>query len=119
MRIGVSRPQIQPGPTRHDAPTKSEASCAPLLFIPIIVSPGTRGSDTASFKGSASPHLNIGALRQFAFRLPALDEQHEIVTSLDVFHTEADALKQLQGHTAAELEALQRTMLDRAFAGGL
>jgi type I restriction enzyme S subunit len=70
-------------------------------------------------KGSASPHLNIGALRRFSLRLPQLAEQRRIVAELDALQAEVDALKHLQAETAAELDALLPAILDRAFKGEL
>lgn len=70
-------------------------------------------------KGSASPHLNIGAMRHFRFRLPGLPEQRRIVAELDALQAEVDALKRLQAETAAELDALLPAILDRALKGEL
>jgi type I restriction enzyme, S subunit len=70
-------------------------------------------------KGSASPHLNIGALRRFNLKLPPLPEQRRIVAELDVLQAEIDALKRLQAETAVEVEALLPSILDRAFDAGL
>ncbi len=70
-------------------------------------------------KGSASPHLNISALRKFRFVLPPLDEQRRIVAYLDDLQARVDALRRLQQETAAELDALLPSVLDRAFKGEL
>jgi type I restriction enzyme S subunit len=70
-------------------------------------------------KGSASPHLNIGKLRRFVFFLPPLLEQHRIVAYLDDLQSKVDALKRLQTETAAELDALLPSILDKAFKGEL
>lgn len=70
-------------------------------------------------KGSASPHLNIKALRKFTFRLPPLSEQRRIVAHLDNLQAKVDRLKALQAHTSAELDALLPAILDKAFKGEL
>ncbi len=70
-------------------------------------------------KGSASPHLNIGALRRFNLKLPPLPEQLQIVAELDTLQAEVDAMKRLQTETAAELDALLPSILDKAFKGEL
>lgn len=70
-------------------------------------------------KGSASPHLNIRALRKFDFILPPLEEQRRIVTYLDGLQAKVDRLKTLQQQTAAELDALVPSILDKAFKGEL
>lgn len=69
--------------------------------------------------GSASPHLNIGALRKFPFRLPPLPDQRRIVAHLDALQAKANALRALQADTAAELNALLPAVLAKAFAGEL
>ena len=70
-------------------------------------------------KGSASPHLNIGTLRQFRFLLFPLPEQRRIVAYLDDLQAKVDAVKRLQAETSAELDALLPSVLDRAFKGEL
>jgi len=70
-------------------------------------------------KGSASPHLNIGAIRTFRFILPPLLEQRRIVAYLDGLQAKIDDLKKLQEDTAAELTGLLPSILSRAFSGEL
>ncbi|MGB6837479.1 MAG: restriction endonuclease subunit S [Dehalococcoidia bacterium] len=70
-------------------------------------------------KGSASPHLNIGALRRFRLRLPSLPEQRRTVAYLDDLQAKVDALKCLQAETAAQLDAMLPSILDKAFKGEL
>jgi type I restriction enzyme, S subunit len=70
-------------------------------------------------KGSASPHLNIGALRKFPIKAPGFDEQRQIVTELDTLRAKIDAIKSLQDETAAELAALVPSTLELAFKGQL
>lgn len=70
-------------------------------------------------KGSASPHLNISILRKFDFILPPLPEQYRIVAYLDGLQAEVDTLKRLQAETAAELDAMLPSVLDKAFKGEL
>ena len=70
-------------------------------------------------KGSASPHLNIGSIKKFPIALPALEEQHRIVTYLDKLQAKVDSLKNLQTETAAELDAMLPSILDKAFKGEL
>jgi len=51
--------------------------------------------------------------------LPPLDEQRHIVAHLDALQARVDALKRLQAETAAELDALLPSVLDKAFKGEL
>jgi len=92
----------------------------PRFFLHQLLSPQIQEEQIAPLsKGSASPHLNIGALRKFNFILPPLPEQRRIVAELDALQAEVDALKRLQAETAAELDALLPSILDRAFKGEL
>ena len=70
-------------------------------------------------KGSASPHLNIGALRKFPIVLPSLDVQAEIVGELDSLAAKVDGVSRLQHETAAELDAMLPAILDKAYRGQL
>lgn len=70
-------------------------------------------------KGSASPHLNIRAIKKFELALPPLEVQRRIITYLDGLQTKVDRLKALQQKTAAELDALLPSILDKAFKGEL
>jgi type I restriction enzyme S subunit len=92
----------------------------PRFFLHQLLSPQIQEDQIAPVsKGSASPHLNIGALRKFDLGLPKLSEQHRIVSELDAIQSEVDALKHLQAETQTELDALLPSILDRAFKGGL
>lgn len=51
--------------------------------------------------------------------VPPIPEQRRIVAELDALQAEVDALKRLQAETAAELDALLPSILDRAFKGEL
>jgi hypothetical protein len=52
-------------------------------------------------------------------RAVVFPEQSRIVAKLDVLPAEVDALKRLQGATAAEPDAKLHAILDGAFRGGL
>ena len=70
-------------------------------------------------KGSASPHLNIKFVRRFSLLLPPLPQQRRIVAHLDDLQAKVDSLNALQAQSAAELDALPPSILDRAFKGEL
>ncbi|HNX49385.1 MAG TPA: restriction endonuclease subunit S [Thermoanaerobaculaceae bacterium] len=92
----------------------------PRFFLYQLLSPQVQEDQIAPrTKGSASPHLNIGSLRRFRFRLPPLPEQRRIVAELDALQAQVDALTRLQAESAAELDALLPSILDAAFKGEL
>ena len=57
--------------------------------------------------------------KSFKIPVPPLPEQRRIVAELDALQAEVDALKRLQAETAAELNALLPSILDKAFKGEL
>lgn len=68
---------------------------------------------------STHGHLTQTAYKAHKIPLPSLPEQRRIVAELDALQAEVDALKKLQTETAAELDALLPSLLDRAFKGDL
>jgi type I restriction enzyme, S subunit len=96
------------------------AKILPRFFMHQLLSPLVQEEQIIPLsKGSASPHLNIGALKRFSLRLPPLSEQHQIVAYLDRLQAQVDALRLLQAETAVEIDALLPSILDKAFKGAL
>jgi type I restriction enzyme S subunit len=67
--------------------------------------------------GSAQPTVPLRAIRELAIPVPPIAEQRRIVAELDALQAKVDAVKCLQSETAAELDALLPSVLDRAFKG--
>ncbi|MFI5394529.1 MAG: restriction endonuclease subunit S [Candidatus Binatia bacterium] len=78
-----------------------------------------RESLFSQVEGSAQPSLNARKILATALPLPPLPEQRRSVSELDALQAEVEALKRLQAETAAELDALLPSILDRAFRGEL
>ncbi len=57
--------------------------------------------------------------KSFIVPVPSLPEQHRIVSYLDSLQVKVDSLRLLQAETAAELDALLPSILDKAFKGEL
>lgn len=92
----------------------------PKFFLYQLLSPQVYEEQIKPLaKGSASPHLNIGALRKFSFGVPPLAIQEKIVAHLDQLQVKLNLIKQLQTQTAGELDALLPAVLDKAFKGEL
>jgi type I restriction enzyme S subunit len=73
----------------------------------------------SSTTGTAQPTVALRAIRELPIPLPSLAEQREAVAYLDGLQSKLGALQQLQVETAAELDALLPSILDKAFKGGL
>jgi type I restriction enzyme, S subunit len=70
-------------------------------------------------RGDMIPHIVLSEIRKFPVPLPPLPVQQRVVAYLDSFQARVDALKVLQERTAAELDALLPSILDKAFRGEL
>jgi type I restriction enzyme S subunit len=92
----------------------------PRFLLHLMLSPQVQQEQISKLcKGSASPHLNISALRVLPLKVPSLEEQHRIVEEIDLAQAEVEVLKRHQAESAAELDALLPSILDRAFSGTL
>ena len=64
-------------------------------------------------------NVNATKLKALPIALPPPTEQYRILSELDALQSQVDALKKLQTETAAELDALLPSILDKAFKGEL
>ena len=77
-----------------------------------------RDDAAGHFKGTAGQQrVPQSFLEEKLIPVPPLPEQRRIVAELDALQAEVDALKRLQAETAAELDALLPSILDKAFKG--
>lgn len=91
----------------------------PRFFMYSLVSPDfTLYANTISGR-TRMPKLNQEQLFRYSMAYPSLNEQRRIVARLDDLQAKVDALKALQYQTAAELNALLPSILDKAFKGKL
>jgi type I restriction enzyme S subunit len=91
----------------------------PKFFAYSLVAPPFTAYANRLSGRTRMPKLNQNQLFAFEMEYPSLPEQQRIVSYLDSLAAKADALKDLQKRTAAELDALLRSILDRAFKGDL
>lgn len=63
--------------------------------------------------------ISGGNAKSFRVPVPPLTEQYRIVAELDALQSRVDALKKLQAKTAAEIDAMLPSILDKAFRGQL
>ncbi len=92
----------------------------PKLVASYINSPPGRAymfSERKQMTGQAN--VNATKLKALPIALPPLAEQRSIIAYLDDLQDKVDALKGLQATTAAELNAMLPSILDKAFKGEL
>jgi type I restriction enzyme, S subunit len=68
---------------------------------------------------TTQPNINLKNLEKLQIPIPSLSQQNKIVMYLDALQSKLDALKRHQTETAAELDALLPTVLERSFRGEL
>jgi type I restriction enzyme, S subunit len=61
--------------------------------------------------------LSVGRIKNIRVPVPSIPEQRRIVAESDALQAQVDALKKLQAETAAELDVLLPSVLDKAFKG--
>ncbi len=92
----------------------------PRFFVAMWNSKQMRDNiETTAKTTSGIWKINQGHIASFSVPLPPISEQRRIVAYLDDLQAKVDSLKQLQAETAAELDALLPSVLDRAFKGEL
>jgi type I restriction enzyme, S subunit len=92
----------------------------PDYLFHFLRSPFFRDRLFPSATGTANQaNIGNGDIEGVRFAPPPLPEQRRIVAELDALQAEVDALKRLQAETAAELDALLPSILDKAFKGEL
>ena len=70
-------------------------------------------------RGLTTPHIRVQDAPEFLLPLPPKEVQEAIVIYLGNLRADVDELTTLHTETAAALDALLPTVLDRAFNGGL
>jgi type I restriction enzyme S subunit len=73
----------------------------------------------ATGAGSRMPRANMKLVAKFLIPLPSLAEQRKIVAHLDQLSEKIHQLQEYQKQTAADLDALEKSILHQAFSGGL
>ena len=69
--------------------------------------------------GQGKPGLNLSNIRALAVPVPPLDEQEQIVATLDAVEARHLQLRQIQRKAVEEVEAATPVVLDKAFKGQL
>ena len=92
----------------------------PQFFVTYRNSPDMRRRiQDAAKTTSGIWKINQGHVASFSVPIPPTSEQRHIVAYLDDLQAKVDATKKIQKETAAELDALLPSILDKAFRGEL
>ena len=97
----------------------------PLKVLPdfLVYALGSRGvrQQVEQLGKTTAGNIGIsgGNAKSFQVPVPPIQDQHRIVAELDAIQSQVTALKSLQAETAAELDALLPSLLDKAFKGEL
>ena len=89
------------------------------FFMHVLNCPETIAAVREMTGGSASPHLNVGDVKQFAIPLPSVVEQQEIVHRVELLFNLADKIEKRVKAAMARTEKLTQTILTKAFRGEL
>ena len=100
---------------------RCNAELSPDWLDHAMKSPALREQIERGASGTSPTMKNISKEKVLELLLPphSLPEQRRIVEELDALQAKVDALKTLQTETAAELDALLPSILDKAFKGDL
>jgi type I restriction enzyme S subunit len=71
------------------------------------------------FNGSGIQHFTGEVLARFKVPLPPLQELSHLIKKFDSLSSETQRLEAIYRQKLAALEALKKSLLDQAFAGGL
>jgi len=90
-------------------------------FVRVAMDSSAVRETVESLAATTAGNLGIaaGTLKTVHLPVPPPQDQRRIVAYLDNLQTKVDALKRLQAETAAELDALLPSILDKAFRGEL
>ncbi|MBX9849182.1 MAG: restriction endonuclease subunit S [Rhodocyclaceae bacterium] len=69
--------------------------------------------------GAGTKFLKLGMIKELRITLPAVEVQHQIVSTLDAVLEEAEKLESLYQQKLTALDALKQSLLHQAFSGQL
>ena len=69
--------------------------------------------------GAGTKFLKLGMIKDMEIALPSLDEQEQIVSTMDLLLEKTKNLESIYQQKLAALDALKKSLLDQAFTGAL
>jgi type I restriction enzyme S subunit len=107
--------------TKHVQALTIDCENADPHFVSLMLNFHRRSRESlfSRVEGSAQPSLNAAKVLATEVPLPPLSEQRRVTVYLDALQSQVNALKELQAETAAKLDALVPSILEKAFKGEL
>jgi len=119
-RVACAPDDVEEGNVnQHVAIIRPTQELEPRFLMYWLSQPAIQEFINSEQKGATRQGFTKAQIEAFEIPLPILPEQRRIVGELDALQAEVDALKRLQAETAAELDGLLPSVLDRAFKGEL
>ena len=115
--IPPNAPRLHCGPNVAKLTPKKDIGYQ--FLVAVLQAPVVQEQIREITKLTAQPSLSMRTIRLLKVPVPPLTEQRRIVAELDALQAQVDKLKRLQAETAAELDAMLPSILDRAFKGEL
>lgn len=69
--------------------------------------------------GSASPHINVGDIKEFVVPIPPISEQQKILEQIESRMSVCDNIENTVDTALQQAEAMRQSILKKAFEGGL
>jgi len=91
----------------------------PAFLMHVLNSPATNKIVEALTGGTASPHLNVGDVKDFPVPVPPTSEQNEIIRRVDALFKLADVIEQRLSAASRQVDKLTQAVLAKAFRGEL
>ena len=88
-----------------------------LYYLYYLNSEGFRSQYREKITGTASPHLNIGDIRQLVIPLASPAEQRRVVAAIDQLFEQANAIEQAVEAARRRVGKVDQAILARAFRG--
>jgi type I restriction enzyme S subunit len=104
---------------QHVALIRPKSELNPQYLMYWLSQPSIQDFINEEQKGATRQGLTKAQIERFEVPVPLIADQVRIVAYLDGLQAKVDALKKLQAETAAELDALLPSILDKAFKGEL
>ena len=67
--------------------------------------------------GSASPHVNVGDIKEFVVPIPAISEQQKILEQIESRISVCDSIEKTVDTALQKAEAMRQSILKQAFEG--